>query len=182
VSREVPPGEGAVITVGSIHGGTKNNIIPDEVKLKLSVRSYKKHIRELLLNSIQRVTKGIAQSAGVPADREPIIDLHPEQFYPATYNNPDLVHKTVPALEAALGKENVLKRDPIMASEDFSAYALPDLSVPTFMFLLGAVDPKRVASGEKLPTLHSSLFAPVPEPTIKTGIKAMSAAVMNLMK
>jgi hippurate hydrolase len=182
VSREVPPSEPSVITVGSIQGGTKNNIIPDEVKLKLTVRSYKKEVREILLNGIQRITKGIAQAAGVPADREPLIDLHPEEYYPSTYNNPDLAHRTVPALEAALGKDHVVKTDPIMASEDFSFYSLPDHSVPAFMFWLGAVDPQRVASGEKLPSLHSSLFAPVPEPTIKTGVKAMSAAVMNLLK
>jgi len=182
VSREVAPGEAAVVTVGSIHGGTKNNIIPDEVKLQLTVRSYKKEVRNILLNGIQRIAKSIAQAAGVPADREPLIDMHPDAYYQATYNNPDLVHKTVPALEAALGKENVVKTIPVMGSEDFSFYSMDDLSVPGFIFWLGAVDPQKVASGEKLPSLHSSLFAPVPEPTIKTGIKAMTAAVMNLMK
>jgi amidohydrolase len=182
VSREVPPGEGAVITVGSIHGGTKNNIIPDEVKLQLTVRSYKKEVREILLNGIQRITKGISEAAGVPPGREPLIDLHPEEYYPSTYNNPDLVRKTVSALEAALGKENVIQQEPIMASEDFSFYSLPDFSVPAFIFWLGAIDPQKIASGEKLPSLHSPLFAPMPEPTIKTGVKAMSAAVMNLMK
>jgi len=182
VSREVPPGEAAVVTVGSIHGGTKHNIIPDEVKLQLTVRSYKKEVREILLNGIQRITKSIAQAGGVPADREPLIDLHPDAYLPATYNNPALVQKTIPALEAALGKDNVVKTTPVMGSEDFSFYSMQDLSVPAFMFWLGAVDPQKIESGEKLPSLHSSLFAPLPQPTIKTGIKAMTAAVMNLMK
>ena len=182
VSREVPPGEAAVVTVGSIHGGTKHNIIPDDVKLQLTVRSYKKEVRTILLSAIERITKGIAQAAGVPAGKEPIIDLHPDATLPATYNNPELVRKTVPALEAALGKSNVLPTIPVMGSEDFSFYSQEDLSVPCFMFWLGTVKPERVQSGEKLPSLHSSQFAPVPEPTIKTGIKAMTAAVLNLMK
>ncbi|MCI0602274.1 amidohydrolase, partial [bacterium] len=182
VSREVPPGEAAVVTVGSIHGGTKHNIIPDEVKLQLTVRSYKKEVRAILLSAIERITKGIAQAAGVPAGREPVIDFHPDAYLPATYNNPGLVRKTVPALEAALGKSNVLPTIPVMGSEDFSFYSQEDLSVPCFMFWLGTVKPERIQSGEKLPSLHSSQFAPVPEPTIKTGVKAMTAAVLNLMK
>jgi amidohydrolase len=182
VSREVPPGEAAVVTVGSIHGGTKHNIIPDEVKLQLTVRSYKKEVRNILLTSIERITKGIAQAAGVPAGREPIIDLHPDATMPATYNNPELTRKTVAALEAALGKSNVVPTVPLMVSEDFSFYSQEDLSLPCAIFWLGAVKPERIQSGEKLPSLHSSQFAPVPEPTIKTGIKAMTAAVLNLMK
>ena len=182
VSREVRPGKAAVITVGSIHGGTKHNIIPDDVKLQLTVRSYEKDIREILLKGIERITNGIAQAAGVPKGKEPVIDFHPNDYLPATYNNPDLVRKTLPAFEAALGKQNVIPTDPVMAAEDFSYYSLEDLSVPSFLFWLGAVDPRRVQSGEKLPSLHSSKFAPVPETTIKTGVKAMTAAVMNLMK
>jgi amidohydrolase len=185
VSREVPPLESAVVTVGSIHGGTKNNIIPDEVKLQLSVRSYKSEVRELTLKSIDRITKGIAQAFGVPADREPIIDLHPEQFYPATFNNPELVQKMVAVLDTTLGKNNVVQMAPQMIGEDFSRYSLEDHSVPSAMFWLGAVDPKRVEESERtkqpLPSLHSSLFAPVPEPTIKTGVKAMTAMVLDLM-
>jgi amidohydrolase len=182
VSREVRPGEAAVVTVGSIHGGTKHNIIPDDVNLQLTVRSYKKDVRKVLLDGIERITKGIAQAAGVPKGKEPMIDLHPDAYLPATYNNPDLVRKTLPAFEAALGKENVIATDPVMGAEDFSYYSLEDLRVPCFIFWLGTVDPTRVESGEKLPSLHSSQFAPVPETTIKTGVKAMTAAVLNLMK
>ena len=186
VSREVTPGEPAVVTVGSIHGGTKHNIIPDEVKLQITVRSYKKETRELLLTSIQRIANGIAQAAGAPAGREPIIDLHPDAYVPATYNNPDLVRRLVPVFVAELGEQNVVQIPPLMGGEDFSWFALADHSVPTFQFHLGAVDPAKVAESKQshtpLPSLHSSLFAPVPEPTIKTGVKAMTAAVLNLLK
>ena len=186
VSREVTPGEPAVVTVGSIHGGTKHNIIPDEVKLQITVRSYKKETRELLLASIQRIANGIAQAGGTPKGREPIVDLHPDAYVPATYNNPDLVRRLVPVFVAELGEQNVVQIPPLMGGEDFSWFALPDHSVPTFQFHLGAVDPAKVAESKQtntpLPSLHSSLFAPVPEPTIKTGVKAMTAAVLNLMK
>lgn len=182
VSREVPPTESAVVTVGSIHGGTKHNIIPDEVHLQITVRTYKKEVRDLVLNSIQRITKGISQAGG---GKDPIIDLHADAYVPAVYNNPDLVKKTVPAFIAALGKDNVVPVPPVMGGEDFSWYSLPDLSIPSFQFWIGAVDPAKVAeskkTGQPLPSLHSSLFAPVPEPTIKTGIKAMTAAVLNLL-
>lgn len=182
VSREVPPTESAVVTVGSIHGGTKHNIIPDEVHLQLTVRTYKKEVRDLVLNSIQRITKGISEAGG---GKEPIIDLHPDAYVPAVYNNPDLVRKTVPAFIAAVGKDNVVPLGPVMGGEDFSWYSLADLSVPSFQFWIGAVEPAKVAeskqTGQPLPSLHSSLFAPVPEPTIKTGIKAMTAAVLNLL-
>src|SRR5262249_40942629 len=175
-----------VVTVGSIHGGTKHNIIPDEVKLQITVRSYKKETRDLLLSSIQRIANGIAQAGGAPAGREPIIDLHPDAYVPATYNNPDLVRRLVPVFVAELGEQNVVQIAPLMGGEDFSWFALPDHSVPTFQFHLGAVDPAKVAESKQnhtqLPSLHSSLFAPVPEPTIKTGVKAMTAAVLNLMK
>ncbi len=181
VSREVTPGQAAVVTVGSIHGGTKHNIIPDDVHLQLTVRSYNKDVRKTLLNSIERITKSVAQAAGVPAGKEPIVDFHPGANLPATYNNPDLVRKTVPALEAVLGKDNVIATVPVMGAEDFSHFSLEDLSVPSFILWLGAVDSKRIESGERLPSLHSGLFAPVPEPSIRTGIKAMTAAVMNLM-
>src|SRR5947207_12582988 len=102
VSREVEPGEPAVVTVGSIHGGTKHNIIPDEVKLQLTVRSYTNAVREHLLASIGRIVRGDAQAAGIPKEREPLVDLHPDQFVPATFNDPDLVKSTVEALRTEL--------------------------------------------------------------------------------
>jgi amidohydrolase len=185
VSREVQPGQFAIVTVGSLHGGTKSNIIPDEAKLSLTVRSYTPEVRQQLLNSIKRIANGIAQTAGVPAGREPIIDLHPNAFVPATYNNPELTRKTVAVFKSAFGEDNVVQRVPVGGGEDFSRYSLSDNSIPSLQFQLGAVDPAKMAkskrTGQPLPSLHSSLFAPVPESTIKTGVKAMVLAVLNLM-
>ena len=182
VAREIQPGKPAVITVGSLHAGTKRNIIPDEARLSLTVRSYEPAVREKLLSAIQRIAKGVAEAHGGTAD----VDLRPEEYFPAMFNNPELVKKTVPALQAAIGAENVVQVSPVMVSEDFSRYGLEDHSVPSFLFWLGAVDPAKAAdsrkNGTQLPSLHSSLFAPLPEPAIKTGVKAMTAAVLNLMK
>ena len=186
VSREVPPGELAVVTVGSIHGGTKHNIIPDEVRLQLTVRSYSSDVRRTVLAAIERIAKGIAQAAGVPKDREPIVDLHPEKLVPATYNNPALVRRVVKTFESTFGAPNVVQLTPVAGGEDFSRFSLDDHSIPAFQFGLGAVDPKKIEESERtkvpLPSLHSSLFAPVPSPTIRTGVKAMTVAVLELMK
>ncbi|MBI3448175.1 MAG: amidohydrolase [Acidobacteria bacterium] len=186
VSREVPPGKMAVVTVGSIHGGTKHNIIPDEVKLQLTVRTYDPDVRKMVLASIERIAKGIAMAAGVPPGKEPIVSLNPEKFLPAEYNNPALVRRIVPVFESALGAANVKGMEPVGGAEDFALYTLPDHSVPLFQFWLGAVDPKKVAESEAtkvpLPSLHSSLYAPVYAATIRTGVKAMTAAVMELMR
>lgn len=182
VSREVKAGDPAVVTVGQFHAGSKRNIIPDEAKLELTVRTYKKEVRDQILAAIQRISKGIAAAGG----GEAIVDLHPEAFIPATYNNPALVQKSLPAFRAALGEGNVVVSEPVMTGEDFAWFSMEDLSVPAFQFQLGAVDPVKVqqskAAGQSLPSLHSSLFAPLPEPSIKTGVKAMTAAVLNLMK
>lgn len=181
VSREVPPNEEAVVTVGSIHGGTKHNIIPDEVRLQLTVRSYKPEIRQKVLAAIERITKGVAQAAGVPADREPILNFHSDEYTPATYNDPELVRRIVKAWKPVMGEASVVERVRIMGGEDFGRFSM-DQSIPLFLFWLGVVDPARVKSGEPLPYIHSSKFAPVPEPTIQTGIKAMTVAVLELMK
>lgn len=186
VSREVKPGEFAVVTVGSIQGGTKHNIIPDEVKLQLTVRSYKDDVRAVVLAAIERITKGIAQAAGVPPGREPIINLNPDKLVPATYNDPALVRRVVTSLKGTLGDGNVTERSPVGGAEDFSRYSLPDHSVPAFMFWLGTVDPAKAEESERLklplPSLHSSQFAPVMSSTITTGVKAMTSAVLELMK
>jgi amidohydrolase len=184
VSREVPPIDPAVVTVGSIHGGTKHNIIPDEVKLQLTVRSYRKEIREQLLKSIERITLGIAQAAGVPEDRKPIVEI--TRGMPSTYNDPELSKKLTEIFKKTFGESNVPVKDPVMGGEDFAYYSLEDHSIPSVIFWVGAVDPKKAAEYEKagktLPSLHSSEFAPLPEPTIKTGVKAMTTAVLELMK
>jgi amidohydrolase len=186
VSRENNPIDPAVITVGSIQGGTKNNIIPDEVRMLLTVRSYKADVRDHLLAAIDRVTKGCALAAGVPPDRLPIVEHLKDQFSPAVYNNPDLTRRLVTAWRKQLGNDSVVQIDPSMGAEDFSEFSLPDHSIPAVDFGFGAVDPTKIAESKKtgapLPSLHSSKFAPVPEPTIRTGIIGMTSSVLELMK
>ena len=185
VSRENSPLDPAVVTVGSIHGGTKSNIIPDEVKLLLTVRSYKEEVRQHILASIARIAKNIAAAAGIPDDRAPIVKVSETEFTPATFNDPKLTERLAGAFEKALGGDNVVKWPPIMASEDFGRFSL-DNQIPSCMFWLGAVEPAKVEasrkSGKPLPSLHSSLFEPLPEPTLRTGVKAMTTAVLELMK
>lgn len=185
ISRENSPLDPAVVTVGSIHGGTKSNIIPDEVKLLLTVRSYKEEVRQHILASIARITKNIAAAAGIPEDRAPIVKVSDTEFTPATYNDPKLTERLAGAFERTLGANNVVKWPPIMGSEDFGRFSL-DNQIPSCMFWLGAVEPAKVEaskkSGKPLPSLHSSLFEPLPEPTLRTGVKAMTAAVLELMK
>jgi hippurate hydrolase len=185
-SRENNPLDPIVVTVGSIHGGTKHNIIPDEVKMQLTVRTYKADVRERVLAAIDQIAKGIAAAGGVPPECAPIINVLKNQFTPATYNNPALTKRLVAVWKASLGNENVEIVDPTMGGEDFSEYSLPDHSIPAVDFHIGAVDPEKIAesnkTGKPLPSLHSSKFAPVPEPTIRTGVVAMTAAVLELMK
>src|SRR5213592_4469937 len=185
-SRENNPLDPIVVTVGSIHGGTKHNIIPDEVKMQLTVRTYKPETREHVLASIERIAKGIAAAGGVPPDRAPIVSVSKDQFCPATYNNPELTKRLVAVWKNSLGNENVKIVDPTMGGEDFSEYSLPDHSVPAVDFHIGAVEPAKIAeykqAGKELPSLHSSKFAPVPEPTIRVGIIGMTSAVLELMK
>ena len=185
VSRENSPLDPAVVTVGSIHGGAKSNIIPDEVKLLLTVRSYKEEVRQHILASIERITKNIAAAAGIPDDRAPIVKVSDTEVTPATYNDPKLTERLAGAFQKTLGAENVVKWPPIMGSEDFGRFSL-DNTIPSCMFWLGAVEPAKVEaarkSGKPLPSLHSSLFQPLPEPTLRTGVKAMTAAVLELTR
>jgi hippurate hydrolase len=183
ISRENSPLDPAVVTVGSIHGGTRYNIIPDEVNLQLTVRTYKPEVRERILASIERIVKGVALTAGIPDDRAPAVKV--SEGTGSTYNDPQLLERLAVAFKQALGEDNVVKVPPIMASEDFGYFSL-DQKIPTTIFWLGASDPAKVKqsreTGVALPGLHSALFTPVPEPTLRTGVKAMTSAVLELMK
>ena len=185
VSRENSPLDPAVVTVGSIQGGTRYNIIPDEVNLQLTVRAYKEEVRKKLLASIERITKGIAIAAGIPSDRAPIVKVSETEVTAATYNDPALTERLATAFTKGFGSDNVVKIPPVMGSEDFGYLSL-DQKIPLVMFSLGAVDPAKVKlskeNGTQLPSLHSALFAPLPEPTLRTGVKAMTLAVLELMK
>ncbi len=179
VSREIDPLDAAVITVGSIHGGTKHNIIPSEVKLQLTVRSFKDATRQRLLDGIERVSKGAALAAGAP---EPKIVVD-SVFTPAMFNDPPLTEMTVAALEGVLGKEHLVEREPVMGGEDFSRFARA--GVPCVMLRLGTIDPARIKAFERgkedLPSLHSDRYFPVPDPSIKAGVTAMVTSVLRVM-
>jgi hippurate hydrolase len=183
VSRERSPFDPAVVTVGSIHGGSKHNIIPDEVHLQLTVRTYKKEMRDQIIASIERISRGVAITAGVPEDHMPIVKLGEPGG--ATYNNPELTERVATAIGGAIGKGNVVKGEPVMGSEDFGDFGL-DGQIPTTMFWLGGTDPAQVKesqqTGRPLPSNHPSLFAPTPELTLRTGVKAMTAAVLEILK
>jgi len=153
--------------------------------LQLTVRSYKEDVRKRILASIERITKGVAAAAGIPEDRAPIVKVSETEITSATYNDPQLMERLAGVFKTALGPENVVKTSPVMGSEDFGYLSL-DQKIPSVIFWLGAVDPVKVKESQErgiaLPSLHSSLFAPVPEPTLRTGVKAMTAAVLDLMK
>ncbi len=180
VSRESNPLDPAVVTVGSIHGGTKYNIIPDEVKLQLTVRSYKDEVRKRLLASIARVAKAEAAAANAP--KEPSV-VFPEAT-DATYNDPALTQRVAGVLSNALGSANVIQQPPTMGGEDFSEYG--KAGVPAVDFDIGAVEPQKYekakATGATLPSLHSSLFAPDRERTIRTGVTSLTAVALNLLQ
>lgn len=186
VSREVAPIDPAVVTVGSFHGGTRANIISDEVKLELTIRSYKEEVRQKILASIERIAKGTALAAGVPSELTPVVKVAETEAAPATYNNPELTDRLTAVFTRLLGKEKVISVDPVMGAEDFGRFALEGNQIPAVMFWLGAADPAVLAeskrTGKPVPSLHSPIFAPLPEPTIRTGVKAMTAAVLELMK
>jgi amidohydrolase len=185
VSREQDPLQPTVITVGSFHAGTKHNIIPDEAHLQLTVRTMTPEQREKTLAAIMRATNGIAAAAGVPADRAPIITVS-KVSVPATINDAALTRRVAASLGKAVGEKNVVAGKPVMASEDFSWFGLSDPKPPICMFWLGAVDPAKIKDAEekgtRLPSLHSSEFAPLPETAIRTGVKAMTTVVMDLLQ
>ena len=180
VSREDSPLDPVVVTVGSIRGGTKRNVIPDEVQLLMTVRTYKPEVRKRVLASIERIARGIALSAGVPEDRAPVFELLSGESVESTYNDPALTERLAAALTKGMGAANVVRIDPLMVSEDFGRFGL-DRKIPISMLNLGAVDPAKIASGQRLPSLHSSGFQPLPDPTLRGGIKAMTLAVLELL-
>jgi len=183
VSREIAPIEAAVVTVGSIHGGTKHNVIPSEVRLQLTLRSYTDEVRNQTISTIRRMARGLAEANGLSKESYPEITLK-DEYTPALFNNPELTEKVRTSFETALGKENVLKLSPVMGGEDFGMYGRVEPIIPTALFWLGAVNKKVYDTSLRenigLPSLHSAYFLPDPEPTISTGVKAMSTAIIDL--
>lgn len=184
VSREISPLEAAVVTVGKITGGTKGNIIPDQVELELTLRSYSDEVKSALIEKIKRICIGNAISAGLPEEKYPEFWVRPEDT-PSLYNDPDLTSTLVEVFQKSQGEEQVVEVQPVMAGEDFARYGRTEPKIPVSLFWLGTVSSEQMEAAEsgeiKLPSLHSAKFAPVAEPAIKTGVKAMSSAVLHLL-
>jgi len=178
VSREIQPIDPAVVTVGAIHGGDKHNIISDEVQLQLTLRSYKESVRQQLIEGVERRVKALAQAHKAPEPSVAVRDATPE-----TANDPGLVERIIPRLKQALGDEHVQTADPVMGAEDFSLYG--EGGVPILMFWLGTVPAERLqaaqAQGLPTPGLHSNLYRPEAAASIAVGVRAMTAAVTELL-
>ncbi len=183
VSREINPLESAVITVGSIHGGTVCNIIPDQVKLQLTLRSYSDDVRKQVIASIQNKSKFLALQAGVPENLLPEITWNDSA--PATVNDKTLTLKLVEAFTKTFGDEYLFEMEPSMIGEDFSRFARAQKPIPYTMFWLGTVDPLTFDNAKventALPSLHSSTFQPLPKLTISTGIMAMTVGALQIL-
>ncbi|WP_109485895.1 amidohydrolase [Occallatibacter savannae] len=183
VSRQIDPQQPAVLTVGFIHGGTKNNIIPDQVELGMTLRTYSQALRDTILADIRRTANGLAESYGIPADRMPVVKVL--ESTTATLNDAPLTERLRKSATAALGPDHVEEAKAVMGSEDVGLFTL-DGTIPGVMFWLGAADPIKLAecrkTGVALPSPHSALFAPVYAPTIKTGVTAMTAMALDLLK
>lgn len=181
VSRETSPQDPAVVTVGSIHGGTRPNIIPDEVKLELTVRSYTARVRDRLLAAIARIVK--AEAAAAAAPKEPLVVVRPGG-YTSTYNDPALARRVAAAFERTFGKDNVVSPPPVMGSEDFGDFGRAT-GAPSLIFWVGGAPAAAYAAAggdpTKLPSLHSPFWAPDPEPTLKTAAAALAAAAMEVL-
>jgi hippurate hydrolase len=178
ISREIKPTEPAVITVGSIRGGTKHNVIPDDCKLQITVRSYSPEVRQHLLDAIRRKASAAAASSGAP---EP--EVRVSEGTPSLYNDPDLTAKVAATLKRTLGEANVVEGEPTMGGEDFSQYGLA--GVPICMFRLGGVNQDRLdkfaADHKQPPSLHSPLFYPDAKEALRVGIPAMVAIAIDLL-
>jgi hippurate hydrolase len=185
-SRQTDPRDPVVVTVGDIHAGTRRNIIPDEAKMELTLRAFDEKTREGAISGIRRAAQGVALAAGVPDDRAPIITVLENESSPVTYNDPALTTRIRTAIDGVLGAQNVIDDPVVMASEDFGLFGLEGRQIPTVMFWLGAMDPVKFAeasaAGKELPGLHSNHFEPLPEPTLRTGVEAMTAAAIALLK
>jgi amidohydrolase len=179
VAREIDPGEPAVVTVGSIHGGTKHNIIPDQVHLQLTVRSYKAEVRKHLLAAIERIAKAESEAGGAP--RPPLIEV--SDSTDSVYNDPALTQRVAGVLRRRLGDDKVVQMPARMVAEDFSQYV--EAGVPSMMFFAGAVNPAKLreakAAGIRLPGLHSPQWAPDLKPALQTAIESETAVLLDLL-
>jgi amidohydrolase len=185
VSRRIAPLEPAVVTVGSIHGGSIHNIIPDEVTMQLTLRSYSAEVREEMISSVKRISENLARSAGLGEEKMPTYWIR-EPHTPALINDAALTTQMVEVFKKNIGEDKVVEVKAQMIGEDFSRFGMQERKIPISMFYLGAADPeflkKAKESGMDIPGLHSPYFAPLPEPTIKTGVKAMALFAMDILR
>lgn len=186
VSRENDPANPAVVTVGSFQAGAKHNIISDEAKLQLTVRSYTPEVRKLLLDGIRRIARGEAIAAGMPEDRMPVVTVRDEMFTPSTFNTPAITDRTLALFQQHFGPARAIKTPAVMGGEDFSRFWLADESIESLIFWVGGT-PKPVwdAAGgnqQKLPSLHSPFWAPDAEAVISTATEAMTLAALDALK
>lgn len=186
ISREISALDPANITVGSIHGGTSGNIIPNEVELELVFRTLDDGTREKLIKRINEVSEGTGYAAGLPEADWPRLELESESHVSSVYNTPELGERLKKSFSKAVGEENVYVIPPLMYGEDFGEYGSEKSEIPAFLFSLGSVKPKAMKAAEKglidPPSTHSSKYLPDVEPTIRTGILTMSSAVFDLFE
>jgi len=186
VSREEDPQDPAVVTVGDIHGGTKRNIIPDEVKLELTTRAFSDKARQTVITGLQQMAAGLTLSAGLPPEKAATVKVLEDESTPVQVNDPTLTASVKAALIKALGAANVEPAEKLMGSEDVGVLGLEGQQIPVVYFRLGAMDPAKFAAaqaaGKPLPGLHTSHFEPLPQPTIETGVEAMSAVATSLLQ
>lgn len=186
VSRELDPLDSGVVTVGAFNAGTKHNIIPDAAHLQITVRSYKEEVRQKLLDGIRRIARAQAVSAGLPEKLMPEVKVE-NSALAATYNDPALAARVADALKAQIGETNVIVTRPTMGGEDFAYFGKTADKIPSFIFWIGGADPKAVAAaaagkGPMPYSNHSPFFAPLPEPTLRTGVESLTAGALELFK
>jgi len=175
ISRETDPAEPVVLTVSSIHAGARDNIIPDKAFFRISIRAFTREQHDRMISALKRTADGIAWAAGISDDRLPRLSL--QGYTPALYNDPKLTRKIARRFRRTFGRSKVIEMPVLTASEDFSCFGLTEPRIPLCFFGLGLADPQR-----EMPSLHSPYLAPIPKPTIQTGVSAMAAAVLELMK
>jgi hippurate hydrolase len=186
VSREEDPQDPTVVTVGHIEGGTKRNIIPDEVKLELTTRSFTDESRDTVIRGLKQMAAGITASAGLPPEKAATVTVLEDESTPVLYNDPAQTEQIKATLVKTLGASNVIDLPRGMASEDVGVFALPKHEIPLTYFILGAMDPAKLAAakaeGKELPGPHTSRFEPLPQPTLRTGVTAMTSVAMSLLQ
>jgi amidohydrolase len=186
VSRENDPANPAVVTVGSFQAGAKHNIISDEAKLQLTVRSYKPEVRKLLLDGIRRIARGEAIAAGMPEDRMPVVTIREAEYTPATFNTEGFSNRALELFTRNFGGQRVVKTPAVMGGEDFSRFWLADQSIESLIFWVGGTPLKdyQAAAGDpaKLPSLHSPFWAPEADTVIATATEALTLAALDVLK